>query len=245
MRADPIQVLRGDSPAKQRPHRPRLVIAGATGTMGHEVVRRLAGQFGATQVLAREAITDALGSVTSLQVPGDSPDAWLPAPCDIGIVLFDPPRLFFDRERALWTPRPDQMLEVARWLRRSGANTIAIVLPHAQGRLPEALKRGLASLDEHAVATLGFDRLIMIRTAQKPGGPAAGGALARIARGMLSVFHYMLPSSEQPVRAVKVAELLSAALRLAPPGIHIAAPELVWRAAQGDVQQTAREWLAR
>jgi hypothetical protein len=245
MDADPIQALRSAGRAKPRPHRPRLVVAGATGTMGHEVVRRLAGQFGAMQVLAREGITDALGSVSSLQVPGDSPEAWAPAPCDIGIVLFDPPRLFFDRERALWTPRPEQMLEVARWLRRSGANTIAIVMPHAQGRLPEALKRGLASLDEHAVATLGFERLIVIRTPQKPGELPAIGILPRVARGMLSVFRYMLPNSEQPVRAVKVAELLSAALRLAPPGIHIAAPELVWRAAQGDVHQTAREWLAR
>jgi hypothetical protein len=52
-----------------------------------------------------------------------------------------------------------------------------------------------------------------------------------------------VPSSEQPVRAAKVAELVSVALELAPPGIHIAAPELVWRAAQGDVREIARLWL--
>ena len=54
----------------------------------------------------------------------------------------------------------------------------------------------------------------------------------------------MVPSSEQPVRAAKVAELVEVALQLAAPGIHIAAPELVWRAAQGDLRETARRWLA-
>jgi len=45
------------------------------------------------------------------------------------------------------------------------------------------------------------------------------------------------------VRASKVAELLAAALRLAPPGIHVAAPELVWQAAQEDARTVAHRWL--
>jgi hypothetical protein len=53
----------------------------------------------------------------------------------------------------------------------------------------------------------------------------------------------MVPSSEQPVRAAKVADLLAAALRLARPGIHVAAPELVWRAAQGNAAEVALSWL--
>jgi hypothetical protein len=60
---------------------------------------------------------------------------------------------------------------------------------------------------------------------------------------MLSVFRYMVPSSEQPVRTVKVAEFLALALRLAPPGIHVAAPEVVWQAAQGAMEPVARRWL--
>jgi hypothetical protein len=61
---------------------------------------------------------------------------------------------------------------------------------------------------------------------------------------MLGIFKYMVPSREQPVRAVKVADFLAAALRLAPPGIHVAAPETVWLAAQGDTEKVARDWLA-
>jgi len=243
MRSGPIQEL----PAARRKasRQPRLVIAGATGMLGNEVLRRLVGlqRFQSTQVLAREPITPALQGVATTQVASDMPADWRPTSAETGVILFDPPRLFYQRERALWTPRPDQLPALAHWMRRSGITTVAIVLPHAQGRLPEALKRGLASLDEQAVAALGFERLLLIRSAQKPGAAAASGIPSRIAHWMLSVGKFMVPNSEQPVRATKVAELLAVALQLAPPGIHIAPPELVWRAAQGDLREVAGQWL--
>jgi hypothetical protein len=61
---------------------------------------------------------------------------------------------------------------------------------------------------------------------------------------MLSVSKYMVPSSEQPVRAVKVAEFVAAALDLAPRGIHIAPSETVWQATQGDVRTAVAHWVA-
>jgi len=224
----------------------RLVIAGATGTLGNEVLRRLVGLrlFQDTQVLAREPITAGLRSVGTTVVPGDDPSSWPAGAADTGLVMFDPPRLFYDRERALWTPLPQQLPALAAWMRRSGVRTLAIVLPHAQGRLPEALKRGLASLDEHEVARLGFERLLLVRSAQKPGEAQAAGPLPRLAHWMLSVFRYMVPSTEQPVRSAKVAEFVALALQLAPPGIHVAAPETVWRAAQEDVREVVAHWLA-
>lgn len=222
-----------------------LLIAGATGVLGNEVLRRLAGggTFSGTQVLAREPITDGLRGVRSTLVPSDAPAEWPLAPADVAVVLFDPPRMFYQRERALWTPRPEQLVALARWLRASGVRTLAIVLPHAPGRLPEALKRGLASLDEQAVAALGFERLLIVRSAQKPGEARGANAPTRLAHWMLGILKYMVPSSEQPVRAAKVAELVAAALRLAPAGIHVAPPELVWQAAQQDVAAVARRWL--
>jgi hypothetical protein len=245
MRQDPLQVLQAASRAIPSVADPRLLIAGATGVLGNEVLRRLVGsaRFSRTQVLAREPITAGMRGVQTTVVPSDDPQQWPPAAADVGVVLFDPPRLFYDRERALWTPTPEQLVPLARWLRASGVRTLAIVLPHAPGRLPEALKRGLASLDEQAVASLGFDRLLILRSAQKPPAAREGNALARLAHWMLSIFKYMIPSSEQPVRAVKVAELLALALRIAPPGIHVAAPDLVWQASQGKLPEVARRWL--
>jgi len=247
MRHEPIQALQAAArPVPGAKPRPRLLIAGATGALGNELLRRLVGlqQFSATQVLAREPIRAGLRGVGVTVVPSDSPADWPAGSADVGLVLFDPPRLFYDRERALWTPRPEQLPDLAAWMRRSQVGTLAIVLPHAQGRLPEALKRGLAGLDEHAVASQGFERLLIVRSAQKPAAPKPRSFLAATAEWMLSVTRYMVPSSEQPVRAVKVAELVTVALQLAPPGIHIAAPETVWRAAQGDLRREVRQWLA-
>jgi hypothetical protein len=209
------------------------VIAGATGALGNEVLTQLVGSggFAATEVLAREPITMGIRGVRTAVVQGDAPPEWPAVPGDIGIVMFEPPRLFYDRERALFTPAPGQLPALAAWLRSSGVRTLAVVLPHAQMRLPESLKRGLASLDEHAVAALGFDRLLIIRSAQKPPDAPAAHVLAKLARFMLSVFRYMVPSSEQPVRAVKVAQFVALALQLAPPGIRVASSETVWQAA--------------
>ena len=247
MRDAPLQALQAAARAAPADSsvRPRLVIAGATGVLGNEVLRRLVGlqHYGPTQVLAREPITAGLRGVGTTVVPTEDPAEWPPGAAETAVVLFDPPRLFYDRERALWTPAPEQLPALARWLRRSGVTTLAVVLPHAQGRLPEALKRGLASLDEHAVAAQGFERLLIVRSAQKPEPPPDGRWLPGVARWMLSVFKYMVPSSEQPVRSAKVAEFVAAALQVAPPGIHVAAPETVWRAAQGDLRLTVRQWL--
>lgn len=248
MRDAPFQALQAASrgaPAREAP-RARLVIAGATGALGNEVLRRLVGlqQFAATQVLAREPITAGLRGVGTTLVPSDDPLDWPAGAADTGLVLFDPPRLFHDRERALWTPTPAQLPALAQWMRRSGVRTLAIVLPHAQGRLPESLKRGLADLDEHAVAALGFERLLIVRSAQKPRGGGERGWGPALARWMLSITRLMVPSREQPVRSPKIAEFVAAALQLAPPGIHIAPSELVWTAAQGDVREAVRGWLA-
>lgn len=248
MRQDPLQVLQAARRAGPPPRTaPPLLVAGATGALGNEVLRQLAGSpaFPQVRVLAREPIRPGLRGVSLALVAGDAPSAWPAVAADTAIVLFDPPRLHYDRERALWTPQPAQLPELAAWLRHCGVRTLAIVLPHAQGRLPEALKRGLASLDEHAVAALGFERLLILRSAQKPQQAGLTSWPRRVARFMLSVFAYMVPSSEQPVRAAKVVELLAAALELAPPGIHIAAPELVWRAAQGEARVVAAQWLGR
>jgi hypothetical protein len=223
------------------------VIAGATGALGNEVMRRLVGgrRFGQSFVLAREPIRAGLRGVAAEVVAGDDPAAWPVLTADTGVILFEPPRLFHDRERALWTPTPEQLVAVARWMRAGGVATLAIVLPHAQGRLPEALKRGLASLDEHAVSVLGFERLLIVRTAQKPAAVKHPNWLTGVAHWMLSVFGLMVPHSEQPVRSPKVAQFVDAALQAAPPGTHVAAPELVWRATQGDVAATVRQWLGR
>jgi hypothetical protein len=229
------------------PALPRLLIAGATGALGNAVLRRLVGmqRHSHTQVLASLPLGQGMRHVSAHEVAGQVAQ-WPRAAADVAVVMFDPPRMFYARERALWTPEPDQLAAVGAWLKTCGVHTLAVVLPHAQGTLPEALKRGLASLDEHALAALGFERLLIVRTAEKPTAIGGQNSLEKLASWMLSIFSFMVPSSEQPVRATKVAELVDMALQQLPLGTWVAAPELVWRAAQGDagqMRQVVREWL--
>lgn len=246
-----------------------LVIAGATGVLGAAVLHRLVGmqRHTHTHVLALTAMTDGLRGVSALVLPEGSAAAWQAAgrgapavvqgetdvsrwplaPADSAVVLFDPPRLFHGRERALFTPTPELLPDLARWLRRCGVRTLAVVQPHAPASLPQSLQRGLASLDEQAVAAAGFERLLIVRSPVKPGAaPAAATLPRRVAAWMLSTLRYMVPGSEQPVRAVRVAALVDQALQLLPPGTWVAPPELVWRASQGDaaaLQALLRDWV--
>ncbi|MDM0067442.1 hypothetical protein [Variovorax sp. J31P207] len=248
MAPDPLQALQAANrrPFDGRPSKGALLIAGATGVLGHELVRRLAGRhrFDHTYVLAREPIRDGLAGVETVQVPDLPMAQWPPVAARTALVLFEPPRLFYDRERALWTPEPAQLPALAGWLRSCGVETLAVVLPHDQGRLPEALKRGLASLDEQAVVALGFERVLLVRSAQKPVARRLAHPAERLAAWMLSIARFMVPPSEQPARASKVAELVDVALALAPAGVHVAAPELVWRATQGELRSVVQGWVA-
>jgi hypothetical protein len=226
-------------PPPVAPSQPDLLIAGATGALGNAVMQRLVGthRFAHTQVLAREPMGQGMRTVSLQLVAGDIA-AW-PQPVQrsvtrvlMAVVMFEPPRMYYERERALWTPDPEQLPALAAWLKCSGVQTLAIVLPHAQGSLPESLKRGLASLDEQALASIGFDRLIIVRSAQKPAALARIHPLEKLAHWMLSIFQFMVPSSEQPVRPTKLAHMVDALLQTAPCGITVLAQEEVWQFAQ-------------
>lgn len=230
--------------------KPGLIVAGATGALGSEVLRRLAGsgRFSRTQVLAKEPITTGLLQVgITLAAPGAC-DSWpvQSLRAQIGVVMFEPPRLYHDRERALWTPGPEQLLGLARWLGRCGVQTLVVVMPHAEGRLPEALKRGLANLDEQAVSTVGFERLLLVRSARKKDAAQPSGFLTRTAAWMLSTLSYMIPATERPIRPAKLAEFVDAILPMLPAGTHVAPPELLWQFAQGqgnEPRAALRAWL--
>lgn len=225
-----------------------LIVAGATGALGSEVLRRLAGsgRFAQTQVLAREPMSTGLRQVAIAAVRGEDIAAWpvCPLVAQTGVVMFEPPRLYHDRERALWTPQPAQLFALAQWLRRCDVQTLVLVLPHASGRLPQALRHGLASIDEQQVAALGFERVLLVRSAQKQLAPGGAGMLEKAAAWMLSVFSYMIPAAAQPVRPARLAEFVDLVLQALPAGTHVVAPECLWRAGQAqDMRSVVRTWL--
>jgi hypothetical protein len=238
MQVSPSQALSAINRSLHVAHSPPdLLIAGATGALGNAVMQRLVGthRYAHTQVLAREPMGQGMRMVSLLQVDGES-TAW-PLPTqrsEVAVVMFEPPRMFYERERALWTPSPEQLPALATWLKRCGVQTLAIVLPHAQGSLPESLKRGLASLDEQALASVGFERLLIVRSAQKPAASIKTHPLEKLAYWMLGIFQLMVPNTEQPVRPSKMAQVVDALLQTTPRGISVLAQEEVWALAQQD-----------
>src|SRR5688500_19581687 len=124
MAVDPLQALqaanRGAPPVRR--DEGTLLIAGATGALGQELVRRLAGRhrFAHTRVLAREPIRDGLRGVETVQAAGPDIAHWPRTAADAALVLFEPPRLYYDRERALWTPEPAQLPALRSEERRAG-----------------------------------------------------------------------------------------------------------------------------
>jgi hypothetical protein len=166
---------------------------------------------------------------------------------DTAIVVFDRERHANGRELAFVRPRPDQLSVLAAWLQRRGVRHLLIVLPHAPAGLPDALKLGLANLDEQAVSALGFTHLVFVRSAQAPGSERAAQWLQRLADGVLAQMRFMVAASNLPVRPVKVAQFVTELAQRLPAsaaGTRVAPPELVWQAAQlRDPAPLVQAWL--
>jgi hypothetical protein len=136
---------------------------------------------------------------------------------------------------------------LARRLHDNGARHLIVVVPHTPSLLPMALQHGLASLDEAAVAALGFEQLVFMRMAQSERAVEGLDAPRRLARWMLSQLHWMIPQREQPVRVgtvAKVAAALAVQLPDAPHGTRVVPAALLWQAAQsGNAQAITQAWL--
>ncbi|MBS7808826.1 hypothetical protein [Variovorax sp. PCZ-1] len=235
MQVSPSQAIAAiQKPSQATPKQPDLLIAGATGVLGNTVLRRLVGvhRYAHTQVLARERVQQGMRQLSLHLVAGDIAGWPVNLSSDVAVVMFEPPRMFYERERALWTPEPAQLTELAAWLYASGASTLAVVLPYAQGTLPESLKQGLASLDEQALAATGFERLLIFRSAEKPAALRHKHPLAALAHWMLGIFKFMVPAQEQPVRPTKIAEIVDAFLQTAPSGITVVSQHEMWAFSQ-------------
>lgn len=235
--------------APERPALPALTIAGGGGPLGSEVVEKLLASraFAPVRVLALQPFSASAQGFEALPLATlDDDAAPLPA-ARFGIVVFDRARHANGRDAAFWRPQPHELPALAaRWWRQ-GVRHLVIVMPHQAASLPDALKTGLANLDEQAVASLGFEHVVFVRSAQAPDAARAGAGLQRLADLVLAQLRLMTPQRLQPVRAKKVAQLVAALARqlaASPPGTRVMAPEVVWQAAQtDDPQALVRQWL--
>lgn len=252
---DPLtQALRGAhqaiaAPAAAAARLDAALVVGGGGALGSALLAQalVAARF--RQVAA--VVTAPLASALRGFVP--MPEAVLvgagPLAIELAFVVYERARHSNRRDDAFLQPDPADLLPLARSLHARGVRRLVVVVPHSPALLPQALKAGLATLDEVAVAALGFVHLVFVRAAQNaPSAPPEAPALQRFAAWWLSQLRWMVPQREQPVRAVKLAELvvrLAARLRTAPPGTRVLPPELLWQAAtEGDAEALFDAWLA-
>jgi hypothetical protein len=212
-----------------------VLVAGGGGKLGGEVVRRLVasvslGRYRHVTLMATEDFHAAMVGVKVLPVTPVVAD-WLSLKpkeakdsIQTAVIMFEPPRMFYARERTIWTPHPSELPALAKWLHASGIRDLVVVLPHQPGMLPAALQQGLASLDEQVVTTLGFERVIFMRMAQTDIAAKTGNVLERVANWMLGVGKYMLPANQAPLRVTQIAKLVEQVLQTAPAGNFVIPP---------------------
>ena len=236
-------------PSSSSASRTALVIGGG-GALGSAVVERLlaSGRFGRLQVLVTQGFRATVSGLEPRVVESFDGEAPATAAAHTAMLIFDRARHANGREDAFLRPQPEQLPQIAAWLHRQGVLHLIIVMPHDPFGLPDALKRGLANLDEHSVAALGFQHVVLMRSAQAATAPRADRWLQRLADGALAQLRFMLPAAEQPVRLRKVAALaVEVALQLPqhPAGTRVLPHELVWQAAQrADGASLVHAWLA-
>jgi hypothetical protein len=224
----------------------RALVVGAAGALGAAVLEQLLAtrRFERVGALVGQAIQPAVHGFAPVH---DDEIAVFAA--DTALVVFDRQRSANGREAAFVKPDPQALPALAQQLHGVGVRYLIVVVPHTPSLLPMALQQGLASLDEAAVAALGFEQLVFMRMAQ--GERAAEGldVPRRLARWMLSQLHWMVPQREQPVRAETVARVAAAlALQLpqAPQRTRVVPAALLSQAAQQqqDASALVAQWLA-
>lgn len=222
-----------------------VLVAGGGGTLGSRVLEQLlgSGSFAPVQVLATQRFHATTRGLQELLLEDLQPGQVAP----LALVVFDAPRRTNGRDDAFLAPQPQELPALAAALHAAGVRDLLVVMPHAAASLPEGLQAGLASLSEHAVAALGFERVAILRAARPaPGSTRAG--LQRLADTLLAQLSLMLPQHRQPVRAANVARVAVAVARMLgahTPGTRVLAPERMWQAAQlDDPTAWVKAWLA-
>lgn len=240
------------TPSSIPPHAPArdALVIGAGGPLGSAVLERALARGGLTRVMVAtvEPVAPALRGFVAWPL-ADLQHGTAPLP-PLAFVVFDRERRSNGRDDAFHRPLPQELPELAARLRSRGVRRLVLVQPQDWALLPQALRAGLASLDEAALAAQGFDHLVLLRAAGTASDVVTVRPLPqRLARWMLTQLRWMVPQRDQPVRAATLAALAVALARALPSDgtsrTHVVPPDLAWHAAQTrDVDSLAADWLA-
>jgi len=251
---DPLaQALRGaqqTSAGGDAPVRDTALVVGAGGALGSALLAEaLAGsRFCRVAAVVTGPLASALRGFTPLPLAelegGDGPLGF-----ELAFLVFERARQANRRDEQFLQPDPAALAALAQRLHTRGVRRLVVVVPHAPALLPQALKAGLASLDEAATAALGFEQLVFVRAARDAESAAGGSWLQRLAALWLAQLRWMVPQRERPLRVQRLAELvvlLARRLPGSPAGTRVLPPEGLWQAARdADPEAAFDRWLGR
>lgn len=249
----PEDALRaGHSTPPRRPAAPRLdaLVVGAGGVLGSTVLEHLLARRrgGRIHVLVTRALRSTADGLEAIVASSSTHFADPAPPARSAVIVFDRRRHANGRDDAFVRPQPQNLPALAERLHGSGVRHLIVVLPLDPAGVPAAVRAGLAGLDEHAVAALGFEHVVFVRPADTAARRSGQPLPQRLADAVLAQLRLMLPSSQQPVRTRQVASFvaeLADLLPASPAGTRVASPELVWQAAQaGNMRSIVDAWLA-
>ena len=247
------QALRGARHAVAHgvPVQPSLLVVGAGGALGSALLAEalVAGRFSRVWALVSVPLSSAVRGFEPLPLAAlDAAVADGPGRAPVGVIVFERQRHSNGRDDAFVQPEVDELLPLAQALHRAGVRQLMVVVPHAPALLPQALAHGLATLDEAAVAALGFEQLVFFRAARNLTRQVSGNRLQRFADWWLSQLSWMVPQQQQPLRAVALARCLVQLAPLLPGmavGTRVIAPQTLWQWTQheGGLQQGLKTGL--
>ncbi len=230
------QALRGAQHVPALPLMPlhTLLVVGAGGTLGSAVLAEalVAGRFAKVWALVAEPLASALRGFAPLHALQGAQD-WA---ADSAVIVFERQRHSNGRDAAFVQPEALALLPLAQVLHQHGVQRLLVLVPHAPSMLPQALAQGLASLDEAAVAALGFSHLVFLRSAQNAAASNSRG-LQRFADWWLSQLSWMVPQRQQSLRSAALARCVVELARQLPqarPGTRVIAPETLWLWSQNE-----------
>jgi len=230
-------------------HGDGFALIGAAGALGSELLSEALARRGTAQVevATRAPLRFSLQGMAELRMPGAGGSVLPPVHAGTALICLDRGRIRRQRDEVFHDPQPEDLLPLARCLRERGVHTLVVLHPQSSALLPQALRRGLASMQEHEVAGLGFDRMLFVRPAQGALAPRTG-ALRRFVSWWWSQLALMLPASDRPVRAATVAAFVFEVLERWPrdrPGTRVAGPLELSQSAQPQAcAQVVERWLA-
>lgn len=227
-----------------------LIVVGAIGLLGAAVLERAAGRghHGPVHVATCGEMAVAMRGVHPFRLDAGAALAEAPViAAGTAVIVFDRPRSRRGREDALYVPEPADLPALAAWLQRCGVRSLVVVLPHAPMGLPEAVRQGLASLDEQAVAALEWEHFVLIRPTREAVRESAAQRLQNLAHWLLAQLQFMVPQRDRPLRSAEVADFVDEVLRHlpeSPAGTRVAVAQVLWLYSQSDAPDAVvRAWL--